>query len=396
MALVLGGAGAGGALAFQLELSAGMELLVKYVGHGEWHARILCAEITFLEWIIVTPDADMYPEDYRPTSREIEEWRPRGPARGIPFGIRGGDIYDFAVPPDLAQMGELRVQGEQLARFERRRRRLPEPAARAPPPAAAGAPPAGVAALGALGAPGVAPPAAAAVAGLGALGAGAAGAAAAVAGAGIVGLGGAALRVPVDDARTLAIRYGEDNVRHREFREAAALSAAVEFADWPVRGPRTAGWWIKTVAEVASTPMGQHARFISQFRLGADHPVALQHESYSRILQTLVSYDQVDVTNLAAGELIIRQLQLLEERQQHASAAHDSVASEEQGLFMGTAAGAGATIISPQLKLWISTEMARDASVLKERRKAREERGLARPKAKGKAGKGGAAGAPDE
>ncbi len=116
----------------------------------------------------------------------------------------------------------------------------------------------------------------------------------------------------------------------------------------------------------------------------------MQHESYSRIIQNLVCYDQLDATNLSASELIVRQLQLLEEIQLHSSAAHDSIAAEEQSLFMGASVGSGCTIISPLLKTWIATEMAREASVLKERRKAREERALARPKVKGKAhAKGG-------
>lgn len=77
----------------------------------------------------------------------------------------------------------------------------------------------------------------------------------------------------------------------------------------------------------------------------------------------------------------------------------DSALAEEQNLFLGSAAGHGAIVISPELKTWISTEMAREASVLKERRKAREERALARqPKGGGgpKEGKKGDAGGGDD
>lgn len=124
-------------------------------------------------------------------------------------------------------------------------------------------------------------------------------------------------------------------------------------------------------------------------RLG--DPTALAHESYSRLIQQMVSYDQLDVTNIAAAELAIRQLQLLEERQMHAAVGNDSAAAEEKSLFPRSASGHGAIVISPDLKSRLSTEMAREASVLKERHKAREERNLARrPVAKG--GKKGGAG----
>ena len=42
--------------------------------------------------------------------------------------------------------------------------------------------------------------------------------------------------------------------------------------------------------------------------------------------------------------------------------------------------------IDPALSEWVAKEVAKESVVMKERRKAREERALARPKAKGKAG----------
>ena len=71
------------------------------------------------------------------------------------------------------------------------------------------------------------------------------------------------------------------------------------------------------------------------------------------------------------------------------SCHYDGAAVEEQSLFMGATAGHAGTLVCPALKTWIAGEMAREASVLKERRKAREERALARPKKNPKGGKGG-------
>lgn len=105
----------------------------------------------------------------------------------------------------------------------------------------------------------------------------------------------------------------------------------------------------------------------------------MQHEAWSKVLQTMVCYDQVDVLNLASAELVCRQLQLLEGRvYQSSDNAATSAIAEESSLYMGTSTAHGAVLVAPELKGWIAGELAREASVLKERRKAREERTLAR------------------
>ncbi len=97
--------------------------------------------------------------------------------------------------------------------------------------------------------------------------------------------------------------------------------------------------------------------------------MALQHESYCRIVETMLCFNQLDISNLAFAELVARQLQLLE-KTRVASGHFESAAAEEHTLFMGSSAGHGATFVSPALKTWIATEMARGAAILKERRKA--------------------------
>ena len=58
----------------------------------------------------------------------------------------------------------------------------------------------------------------------------------------------------------------------------------------------------------------------------------------------------------------------------------------ERHLFHGASGTRGNLCIAPALQKFIAEEMAKESAVLKERRKAREERSVARPK---KAGKGG-------
>ncbi len=59
--------------------------------------------------------------------------------------------------------------------------------------------------------------------------------------------------------------------------------------------------------------MSHHAKFIHHFRLDAGNPVAFQHESYCRIIETMLCYDQLDVANFSSAELVARHLQILKE-----------------------------------------------------------------------------------
>ncbi len=108
----------------------------------------------------------------------------------------------------------------------------------------------------------------------------------------------------VDDARTLAIRVVDDGVRFKDLREGTIFCQSNDVDDWLVRGPRTASWWARAVSQTANTLMAHHEKFIHHFRLGVGDPAALQHESYSRIMETMLCYDQLDISNLASAELV--------------------------------------------------------------------------------------------
>ena len=47
-------------------------------------------------------------------------------------------------------------------------------------------------------------------------------------------------------------------------------------------------------------------------QVSADGP-AMEHEAWRKVLHTLMTYDQVDVSNLAGAELIARAIQRIEE-----------------------------------------------------------------------------------
>ena len=122
----------------------------------------------------------------------------------------------------------------------------------------------------------------------------------------------------------------------------------------------------------------------SNGRLQESDPWVLQHEALSNILETCACYDQIDLCANASTELICRQIQICEDTLSYKFEELAGSVSSEYRLMSG-AQERSQLCISPALKNWLAGEIAKDSSILKERRKAREERALANPKGKAKA-----------
>ena len=101
------------------------------------------------------------------------------------------------------------------------------------------------------------------------------------------------------------------------------------------------------------------------------------------MIETLMCCDQLNGVNVATGELLMRQVMLGEERLKDRFGNQSPDGFDEFHLYTGRR-DRYALCIDPALSEYVSKAVAKESSVLKERRKAREERALARPKKKGK------------
>ena len=133
----------------------GRIILVHYDIPGDltWHARVVLSHVIGGEWVILTPDGDIYVEDISSTSLDIDSWRIFDPTGPIPPGVNAAHVYPFNPYPDQATLSRLLTEGDVYASMEKLQRGLPI----APPPAAA-ATAAPVAAVVAAGAPPVGGP----------------------------------------------------------------------------------------------------------------------------------------------------------------------------------------------------------------------------------------------
>ena len=107
-------------------LSPGDQVLVFYDDPTEqqWHARLLLSCITGDEWIILTPDGDIYGEQISSGNPDFLAWRPMDPNNVIPVGINRAQVYGFRVFPDPAALARLTAEGQRHAAQERVRRGL--------------------------------------------------------------------------------------------------------------------------------------------------------------------------------------------------------------------------------------------------------------------------------
>ena len=377
-----------------MPLSPGDAVLVQYKGSKEWHGRYLLAHVHEHCWIIITPDDDRYMENLGPKSGEIERFRSRGPDVVVPFGVDARKVYDFNPHPTKEQIAALCREGEIDAGPERLALGLPEvpeqqlvAAPAEPSPSVAGGAPSVPGSVKNDRKPGAVVPAD----GPGQTIRGASDLAAALSmprlggGFGAPRRDGQATPRAEEDVRTLPVRYDRSGRRHREFRDYCSMATEDEWDDWPIRGPRTTRWVIDFMLEHGGTPCGWHRRWQSEMRLDSASAGVALHESCCLILESLCCYDQINAPNSAAAEHCSRQIQMVEERwkDRAVGASEGDSAFGEMHLFAGKQTR-GNLCLCPDLVEWISDQLKNEASINKERRKAREERSLAKPKKEGK------------
>ena len=162
---------------------------------------------------------------------------------------------------------------------------------------------------------------------------------------------------------------------YREFRSAVGACVQVDIPNFLVKGPRTAMWCFRFILEHGGTPMGRHAKFKSDAGLTAADPGVITHEHLMKYLQAALCVDQLDGTNSATVELICREAQMIEDKYSD-KLRTKSEFGEESEYFMKTDLGQPNVMMCPALKTWVAERVREDAAILKERRKACEERQL--------------------
>ncbi|CAK0828904.1 unnamed protein product [Prorocentrum cordatum] len=191
---------------------------------------------------------------------------------------------------------------------------------------------------------------------------------------------------PAQDARTLAIKFNPQG-RMRDWRDVVDSCQQEDFEDFPVSGPRSMSWCLHFLRR-RHTPLDHHLMFRSTCSLKPEQWGVAEHETLLRIIELAGQYDQLDVTNLACMEAAARRVQTIEwayhDKIRETDAGSTSRLSiEEATAFSGLSRAGDLMMVAPALLEHAKLQVEKDAAIMKNIRKAKEERELRRKDNKG-------------
>ena len=103
-----------------------------------------------------------------------------------------------------------------------------------------------------------------------------------------------------------------------------------------------------------------------------------EHEFLLAVIDMAGTYDQLDLTNLAWAESVMRRLQTIEwayhEKLRESGSGVGKMEPEEMSAFAGTSKSGSIMMVCPELLDHVKGVVERDAVIMKNLRKAREER----------------------
>jgi len=207
------------------------------------------------------------------------------------------------------------------------------------------------------------------------------------------------------DIRLLGVPPRADGSRVRlAWREVVPLLVENNVSGWLLDGPRTVLWCCQFIDRKRGGPVEHYNAFISFYRLNKDDYGVSHYENIMKMLEHLGCWDQLNLPDLVGVELAMRQAQLYEyiysmefEAQQargsggsapvegdnkdkskrgrgRGGGLHKFGILDEAAVFTGAAKDDGRSMICPTLLEHVSKQVERDAGILKQIRKAREER----------------------
>ena len=171
----------------------------------------------------------------------------------------------------------------------------------------------------------------------------------------------------LDDARLLLpTKYDHEGNRFLEFYEGVKSLAPESYDDWPVVGDRALPWLLKFVYRNGGTFGGRHTKWRIEEDIVENSAADLIHDLIGECLDVGLTYDQLDVSNVAAFELLGRVYQLVED-------TSGAMMGEGIQYLTGHKEGRKGRAVAPSLSKHRTEKLERDNRNANEQRKAREE-----------------------
>ncbi|CAK8991991.1 unnamed protein product [Durusdinium trenchii] len=176
----------------------------------------------------------------------------------------------------------------------------------------------------------------------------------------------------LEDLRILPVTFDAQGVRRREFAQAVAamVEGTPQGGGLQLEGPATALNVLKSLRDQFMTPTSFHEFWLRSAEIPRGDRSIYEHEVLSRILESIVTVDQLNVSGLQGIELLVRRLQVIREAHRILPSSPDYSSAE---FFMGWKYRKGAHGVDPDLAHHVAAELKSEAMILKESRKAKEE-----------------------
>ena len=198
-----------------------------------------------------------------------------------------------------------------------------------------------------------------------------------------------------DDPRVLMCHFESDGRRFRKLAECEPEWQLESFDDWPLQGERNLPYSCRQLRREERTWLGHHDNWVKLSGVRNNDRSVHEHLVLCTSLHHLVTYDQLQLVNLAGAEAINVRRQLIERAHEGHPEAPRWDAAED---FLGYNNNPSGTLVDPQRIAYVASKQSQKAKILEATVKAQEARAawLRRGKGDGPEGSGDASGSGEQ
>ncbi|CAE8717298.1 unnamed protein product, partial [Polarella glacialis] len=189
------------------------------------------------------------------------------------------------------------------------------------------------------------------------------------------------------DTRLLGDHRDAAGKRKLDLPSAVAMMRESKIEDFPLQGVRACREYLAAVSEGPGNLNSYHSEWVRLSGVNEASAVCHTHRTLAETLRLLISFDQVDLSNLAGGEQLIRWIIQIETAVERNPKLPDFSGLD---IVTGASTSAEGKALAPKFGEWITERMKSRATIWKSQRLYNEERrgsGWDKGGTKGKKGK---------
>ena len=172
------------------------------------------------------------------------------------------------------------------------------------------------------------------------------------------------------DVRILPMRVGRDERRFRRLEDCEIMYDVQDFEDWPIPGARSLSRDIVGLSRNGHSWLAHHDNRVSRSKVPDNNRSIKEHAVLCRSLHYLTTHDQVQTPNLAGAEVINLRRSLIESAHRVRPEQPDWTGAED---YMGESMAADGALINPDRVNYVATRQGARAKIQEASRRAREE-----------------------